>query len=71
VREGRGGKGGETDTAAAVSDDEHEPALATAVLAAFLVQRRQAGAVLLDAVGERPVVDELQPRRDQKANFLG
>ena len=34
------------------------------------VQRRQAGAVLLHAVGERPVRDQLQPRGDEQPDLL-
>ena len=65
------GKKGRTYAAAAVPDDEHEATPAPAVLVTFLIQRRQAGAVLLDAVGQRPVVDQLQPRRDQESDLLG
>lgn len=57
--------------AGAVSDREHEAAAFAAVGVAFGVQGRETDAVLLDAVGEGPVVDELEAGGDEEADFFG
>ena len=63
--------GQETHAAQAVAHHEHEPVVPAAVRRALGVQRRQAGAVLLHAVGQRPVRHQLQPRRDEQPDLLG
>lgn len=57
--------------ACAVADHEHEAAAFAAVGVAFGVQGRETDAVLLDAVGEGPVVDELEAGGHEEADLFG
>src|SRR5690348_2921396 len=60
-----------TYTPVAVLDAQHEPHAHPLEERALLVQRRQARAVLLEAVDQPPLVDDAQPRRHHNAYLLG
>lgn len=59
------------NAAVGVADDEHEARALAAVLGSFAVEGGEGAAVLLEGVGEVPVVGELQAGRDEEADFFG
>ena len=71
VSEGSGIGEDATHPAHAVAHDQDEAVVVpTRKFLALLVQRPQTRAVLLDAVDERPVRDELEPGRDEEPDFF-
>lgn len=72
ARSGRVRQVGPERPARAILDDEDEAgAAAEAGGAAFVVQRPQADAVVLQAVDERPGFGQLEPWRHEQADLLG
>ena len=65
-----GKDGGRAYSSYAVADDENKTFVSARVRFALTVERTETRAILLDAVDEGPVLDELQARRYEQSDLF-